>query len=175
MCTKNTASCTYVTPSKNKNLKVEQRGPAAFLLSTNLSFTVPVMDWQKKKHAPFWQHKQTFTNIKDLHSLPMKNGVGFCARRNPGRAPVHKHPTHRHSGVQLPVHPRRCTSCQSPPGIEGTGSGNAQFKSPVGTGHGCEALLLTEGSCFDAYWISQSHTGFPSHCKLLTDGGDGGV
>lgn len=129
----------------------------------------------KKKHAPFWQHKQTFTNIKDLRSLPMKNGVGFCARRNPGRAPVHKHPTHRHSGVQLPVHPRRCTSCQSPPGIEGTGSGNAQFKSPVGTGHGCEALLLTEGSCFDAYWISQSHTGFPSHCKLLTDGGDGGV
>lgn len=104
MCNKNTALCTYVTPSKNKNLKVEQRGPAAFLLSANMSFTVPVMDWQKK-HAPFWQHKQTFTNIKDLHSLPMKNRAGFCARRNPGTAPVHKHPTQRHSGAQLPRTP----------------------------------------------------------------------
>lgn len=35
----------------------------------------------------------------------MKNRAGFCARRNPGTAPVHKHPTQRHSGVQLPRTP----------------------------------------------------------------------
>lgn len=172
-CKKNIALCTYVTPNTNKNLKVEQREPTAFLLSANLSFTVPVMDWQKKACTIL----ATWTNLHKCQGFTQpahKEPSGFFQKEKPSESPGAQ--THNIAARRCAGAPYTPYEAQALPvthrGIKGPGSGNAHTKSAFVPGHGCEAPQLTAGSCFNAYWIYKITPGSTDTvCKLLTGGG----